>query len=217
MLNVTRFVKRAVHSGAWLMKCNEISMNERATAMQIPNIELPYPNEHVDFEAVFSDPEIDPSAWVAPNAIVLGRVKIGAKASVWYNCVLRGDGERIEIGDETNIQDGSILHIDFGWPCILGKRVTLGHNAIVHGSVVQDGALIGIAATVLSRCTIGEGALIAAGAVVLEGTQVPPHTLWTGCPAKQVKELNPAQRERLGMTYRHYVNNAVVFRARYGK
>jgi len=184
--------------------------------MDIPPIDLPYPEEHVDIEAVFSEPKIDPTAWIAPNAVVIGRVSIAARASVWYNCVLRGDSERIEVGEETNIQDGSILHHDFGWPCILGNRVTLGHNAIVHGSVVEDGALIGIAATVLSRCVIGAGALIAAGAVVLEGTKVPPHTLWTGCPAKQVKELNPAQRERLAMTYRHYVNNGAVFRARYG-
>lgn len=179
-----------------------------------PPIELPYPGEHVDIDAIFSDPVIDPSAWIAPSAMINGRVKIGARASVWFNCVLRGDSEFIEVGDETNVQDGSILHVDVGYPCILGKRVTLGHNAIVHGSVVRDGALIGIAATVLSRCEIGEGALIAAGAVVLEGTIVPPHTLWTGCPAKQVKELSPPQRERLAATYKHYVNNGAVYRAR---
>ena len=180
------------------------------------HIPLPYPDAHVDIAAVFTDSRIDPTAWVAPNAIVNGRVSIGARASIWYNCVLRGDSEFIEVGEETNVQDGSILHIDEGYPCILGKRVTLGHNAIVHGSVVKDGALIGIAATVLSRCVIGEGALIAAGAVVLEGTTVPPHTLWIGCPAKQVKELSSEQRQRLAATYKHYVNNAVVYRARYG-
>jgi gamma-carbonic anhydrase len=107
--------------------------------------------------------------------------------------------------------------VDRGYPCVLGKRVTLGHNAIVHGSVVHDGALIGIAATVLSRCVIGEGALIAAGALVLEGTNVPPHTLWVGSPAKQVKELTPEQRERLAQTYRHYVNNGAVYLQRYGR
>ncbi|HLX59977.1 MAG TPA: gamma carbonic anhydrase family protein [Planctomycetota bacterium] len=180
-----------------------------------PSIALPYPDAHVDIAAVFSEPTIDPTAWIAPNAVVTGRVSIGPRASIWYNCVLRGDSEFIEVGEETNVQDGSILHIDEGYPCILGKRVTLGHNAIVHGSVVKDGALIGIAATVLSRCVIGEGALIAAGAVVLEGTIVPPHTLWTGCPAKQVKELSPLQRERLAATFKHYVNNGAVYRARY--
>lgn len=182
-----------------------------------PHIDLPYPDEHVDIDAIFSDPEIDPTAYIAPSAMINGRVKIGAHATVWFNTTLRGDSEYIEVGDETNIQDGSILHVDVGFPCILGKRVTLGHNAIVHGSTVKDGALIGIAATVLSRCVIGEGALIAAGAVVLEGTIVPPHTLWTGCPAKQVKELSAAQRERLAATYRHYVNNGAVYRARYPK
>ena len=180
-----------------------------------PHIDLPYPDEHVDIPAIFSEPAIDPSAWIAPGAVVNGRVTIGARASIWYNCVLRGDSEFIEVGEETNVQDGSILHVDVGYPCVLGKRVTLGHNAIVHGSVVKDGALIGIAATVLSRCVIGEGALIAAGAVVLEGTIVPPHTLWTGCPAKQIKELTPPQRERLAATFKHYVNNGAVYKMRY--
>jgi carbonic anhydrase/acetyltransferase-like protein (isoleucine patch superfamily) len=180
-------------------------------------ITLPYPDEHVDIDSIYTFPTIDPTVWIAPNAIVNGRVTLKARASVWYNCVLRGDSEFIEVGEETNIQDGSILHIDRGFPCILGKRVTLGHNAIVHGSTVHDGALIGIAANVLSRCVIGEGALIAAGALVLEGTKVPPHTLWVGSPAKQVKELSPEQRERLAQTYRHYVNNGAVYLARYGR
>jgi gamma-carbonic anhydrase len=185
--------------------------------MSKSKIVLPYPDVHCDVDAVFSTPQIAPSAWIAPSAVVNGRVIIKARASVWYNCVLRGDQERIEIGEETNVQDGSILHIDDGYPCVLGNRVTLGHNAIVHGSVVKDGALIGIAATVLSRCVIGEGALIAAGALVLEGTVVPPHTLWVGTPAKQVKELTAQQRERLAVTYQHYVNNGAVYLARYGR
>jgi len=181
------------------------------------SIELPYPDEHVDIDAIYTHPTIDPTVWIAPNAIVNGKVTLKARSSVWYNCVLRGDSEFIEIGEETNIQDGSILHVDRGYPCILGKRVTLGHNAIVHGAVVGDGALIGIAATVLSRCIVGEGALIAAGALLLEGTKVPPHTLWIGAPAKLAKELDPAQRERLAQTYRHYVNNGAAYLARYGR
>ena len=181
------------------------------------NIALPYPDEHVDIEAIFSRPLIDSTAWVAQNAVVNGRVTLKARSSVWYNCVLRGDGERIEVGEESNVQDGSVLHVDQGNPCILGKKVTLGHCAVVHGSVVHDGALIGIAATVLSRCVIGEGALIGAGALVLEGTTVPPHTLWVGTPAKQMMDLTAQQRERLAATYRHYVNNAAVYLARYGR
>ena len=177
---------------------------------------VPYPDEHWDWRAINSRPEIDSTAWVAPNAIVLGRVRLKARSSIWYGCVLRGDQEWIEVGEETNVQDGSILHVDEGYPCILGDRVTLGHRAIVHGSVVERGALIGISATVLSRCVIGEGALIAAGAVVLEGTHVPPHTLWAGCPARQMRELTEAQRARLAATYQHYVNNSSGFAAALG-
>lgn len=182
-----------------------------------PKPALPYPDEHVGWDALHCRPIVNSTAWIAPGAIVLGRVQLKAHCSVWYGCVLRGDGEFIEVGEETNVQDGSILHVDQGYPCILGNRVTLGHKAIVHGSVVEDGALIAIGATVLSRCVIGAGALIAAGALVLEGTQVPPHTLWAGCPAKQLKELEPRQRERLAVTYRHYVNNGAACLVRYGR
>lgn len=181
-----------------------------------PPASVPYPDVHWDWRAINARPEIDPTAWVASDAIVLGRVRLKARSSIWYGCVLRGDFEWIEVGEETNVQDGSILHVDFGHPCILGNRVTLGHRAVVHGSVVGDGALIGISATVLSRCVIGEGALIAAGAVVMEGVHVPPHTLWAGCPARQLKELSTAQRERLAATYQHYVNNSAAYRTVFG-
>lgn len=178
---------------------------------------FPYPDQPTDWEALHAEPIIDPTAWVAPGAVVMGRVRLKARSSVWYGCILRGDGEFIEVGEETNVQDGSILHVDAGWPCILGDRVTLGHRAIVHASVVEDGALVGIGATILSRCRVGKGALIAAGAVVLEGTEIPPHTLWAGCPARQIKELSEEQRERLAATYRHYVNNAAAFAARFAR
>jgi len=179
--------------------------------------DVPYPNEHWNWDALRSPAVIDPTAWVAPGAVVYGRVRLQARASVWYGCILRGDQEWIDVGEETNVQDGSILHVDVGYPCILGQRVTLGHRAIVHGATVEDDALIGIAATVLSRCVIGRGALIAAGALVLEGTHVPPGTLWAGCPARQIKELTPEQCERLASTYRHYVNNAAGHRAHFAR
>jgi len=179
-----------------------------------PNLD---PTAHFDWRAIWCRPLIDSTAWVAPNAIVMGRVRLKARSSVWYNCVIRGDGDYIEVGEDTNVQDGSILHVDFGYPCILGNRVTLGHAAIVHGSVVGDGALIGISATVLSRCVIGDGALIAAGAVVMEGTVVPPRTLWAGCPARQLRELTPEQISRLDHTWRHYVDNGQACLMRYGR
>lgn len=175
------------------------------------------PDVHLDWRALWCAPQIDPTAWVAPNAVVLGRVRLKARSSVWYNCTLRGDSDYIEVGEDTNVQDGSILHIDFGYPCVLGNRVTLGHSAIVHGSVVEDDALIGISATVLSRCVIGAGALIAAGALVKEGTIVPPRTLWAGCPARQLGSLTPDLMTRLEQTWRHYVNNSKACLARYGR
>lgn len=193
---------------------DQIKLDWPLSGQHLPDVPpVPYPDEHWDWRAINCRPQIDLTAWIAPGAIVLGRVRLKARSSIWYGCVLRGDQEWIEVGEETNVQDGSILHVDDGYPCILGDRVTLGHRAIVHGSVVKDGALIGISATVLSRCVIGEGALIAGGALVLEGTYVPPHTLWGGCPARQLKELTPAQRERVAATYRHYVNNSAGYRA----
>ena len=178
---------------------------------------LPYADKSLDWESLWIRPFIDESAWIAPGAVVLGRVAVGAGSSVWYGCVLRGDSDALIVGDETNIQDGSILHADAGWPCRLGNRVSLGHRATVHASIVEDGALIAMGATVLSRCVVGEGALVAAGAVVLEGTHIPPHTLWAGCPAKQIKELDEANRARLAHTHQHYVNEATAYLARFGR
>ena len=175
---------------------------------------VPFPDQHWDWRAIHSQTLIDPSAWVAPGVGLYGRVRLGARSSIWFGCMLRGDQEWIEIGSDSNIQDGTILHVEHGgFPCVIGDRVTVGHRAVVHGAIVGDGALIGIGALVLSRCLVGEGALVAAGAVVLEGTRIPPHTLWAGCPARQIRELTAEQRGRLETTYQHYVNNTVAHRA----
>ena len=173
--------------------------------------DLPYPEERIDQDAIRSLPQIDPTAWVSPGAVVIGRVRLKAHSSVWFGSVLRGDDAYIEIGRESNVQDGSILHIEPGHSCILGDRVTLGHRATVHAAVVDDDAMIGIGATVLSRATIGKGALIAAGALILEETEVPPGTLWAGVPARQIRELTPLQKERMSATYKHYVNLAALY------
>ncbi|HVZ50269.1 MAG TPA: gamma carbonic anhydrase family protein [Gemmatimonadaceae bacterium] len=148
---------------------------------------------------------IDPTCFIHDRATVLGIVTIGAHASVWPGAVLRADTDRIEIGDESNVQDGAVLHCDEGIPCIVGKRVTIGHRAVVHGAVVEDGALIGIGAIVLNGARIGAGALVGAGAVVAEGMQVPPHTLVLGVPGKVRGPLSDEQRARVAGGYAAYV------------
>lgn len=156
---------------------------------------------------------IHPTAFIHPEAVVLGRVSLGAASSVWPSAVLRGDTDRIEIGDESNVQDGAVLHCDEGVPCIIGRRVTIGHRAVVHGAVVEDGALIGIGAVVLNRARIGAGSLVAAGAVVVEGTVVPPNSLVVGVPAKVKGELSDELRARVANGHKAYVELAARHRA----
>lgn len=200
------------------MKDSDLYRGWPRITVSIPEQPEPaYPEERCDWDALWCMPVIDPTAWVSPGAAVLGRVRMKAKSSVWYGCVLRGDNAHIEVGEETNVQDCSILHVEPDLPCILGSRVTLGHRATVHSSIVEDRALIGIGATVLSGCVIGRGALVAAGALVLEGTHVPPGTLWAGVPARQIKELTEEQEERLALTYRHYVNLGALYIRRFGR
>lgn len=138
-------------------------------------------------------PKIHPTAFIAPTATIIGDVEIGPDSSVWYGCVLRGDIAPIRIGARTNIQDNSVLHVDADAPCTLGDDVTVGHLALVHGSTVADGTLVGMKAALLSRSKIGPGSLIAAGSVVLEGQEVPAQSLVAGVPAKVKRELSPEQ------------------------
>lgn len=157
----------------------------------------------------FGSPEIDSTAWIAPGAVVVGRVRIGAESSVWYGTVLRADSEEVVIGNKVNIQDQCGMHSDPGEPAILHDNVSLGHKAMVHGAVVEEGALIGIGATVLGGARVGTGALVAAGALVPPGKVVPPHTLWAGVPGKVVRELNDNDRLVLEHTPTHYAALAV--------
>lgn len=139
-------------------------------------------------------PHVDRAAFVAPGAVVIGKVTLGPASSVWYGCILRADLERIEVGADTNIQDGCILHADPGLPIVLGDRVTLGHGAVVHGAVVEDDVMIAMRATVLNGARIGAGSVVAAGAVVLPGTEVPPGSVVAGVPGKVRKDVGDAER-----------------------
>src|SRR5262245_9804384 len=148
---------------------------------------------------------IDPSAFIARGAMVLGDVHLGREASVWYNAVLRGDTDRITIGDESNIQDLSMVHADPGIPCSVGRRVTVGHRVILHGCTIEDDCLIGMGAIVLNGVRIGAGSVIGAGAVLIEGMQVPSKSLVLGVPGRVVREVDEVMRQRIEHAWRHYV------------
>jgi carbonic anhydrase/acetyltransferase-like protein (isoleucine patch superfamily) len=142
-------------------------------------------------------PKIHPSVFIAPGTMIIGDVTIDEESSVWFNCVLRGDLDRIEVGARTNIQDSAVVHLDKGFPCIIGDDVTVGHGAIVHGCTIGNGALIGIGAIILSGAKIGEGAMVAAGALVREGQDIPPKTLAVGLPAQIRRDLTEVDLERM--------------------
>ncbi len=154
------------------------------------------------------EPEINPDAWVAPGAVVVGRVRVGRATSVWYGSVLRADDEVIVIGEECNIQDLCCLHSDPGEPAVLEDRVSLGHRAIVHGAHVEQGSLIGIGAVVLGGARIGAGTLVAAGAVVTPGMQIPPGVLAAGVPATVLREASEDDRALMARVPDSYVSKA---------
>lgn len=157
-------------------------------------------------------PRIAASAWVADSAQVMGEVEIGENSSLWFGAIVRGDTETIRIGDNTNIQDGSVLHADVGMPLTIGNNVTVGHQVMLHGCTVGDGALIGIGAIVLNGAKIGKGCIVGAGALVTEGKEFPDGSMIIGSPAKAVRELTPAQKEGLIKSAIHYVENAALYK-----
>lgn len=160
-------------------------------------------------------PSIDASAFVAPGAIVVGDVRLGPRASVWYGAVLRGDMDRIVVGEATNLQDGTIVHVDEGVPCLVGSRVGVGHRAVLHGCVVEDECLVGMGAILLNHVRVGTGSVIGAGAVVPEGVAIPPGSLVLGVPARVVRQVDAVLRERIHATVEHYL--ALAERHRVGQ
>jgi carbonic anhydrase/acetyltransferase-like protein (isoleucine patch superfamily) len=159
-------------------------------------------------------PSIPESCYIDISAQVIGDVTLGDRSSVWMNAVLRGDVHSIRIGKGSNVQDCAVLHgMRYKYPVIVGDSVTIGHNATVHGCVVEDACLIGIGAMILNNARIGEGSIIAAGALVPEGTIVPPRTLWAGVPAKQRRALGDEDKKAILM----YANNYLDYTAAYLK
>lgn len=149
-----------------------------------------------------------PTSWIAPTAAVIGKVRLDAGASVWFNAVLRGDNELIHIGENSNVQDGTVMHTDMGSPLTLGKGVTVGHNAMLHGCTVGDHSLIGIGAVVLNDAVIGKHCIIGANALITEGKHIPDGSMVMGSPGKVVRELTAEQKRGLEANAGNYVHNA---------
>lgn len=151
-------------------------------------------------------PQIDPTAFIAPGAVIIGDTVIGAESSVWFGSIIRGDVNFVRIGKRVNIQDGCVCHVNHDdCPLILEDDVSVGHQVVLHGCKLEQGCLIGIGARVLDRAVIGSQSLIAAGSVVREGTVVPPGELWAGVPAVKKRDLTPQARAELLATAEHYV------------
>ncbi len=166
------------------------------------------------YDTQFHPELIAGSAFLAPNATVLGDVQIGEDSSVWFGAVVRGDTEAIRIGSSTNIQDACVLHADPGLPCVIGDRVTVGHAAIVHGAVVEQDVMIGMRAVILNGARIGTGSIIGAGAVVAEGTTIEPNSLVFGLPGKRVRATTEEQRTWIARAAEHYVAAARAYAAK---
>lgn len=148
---------------------------------------------------------VAPDAFIAPTAVLRGAVTVGARSSVWFGCVLRGDLAPVIVGTDTNVQDGCILHVEIDGPVVLGDRVTVGHRAVVHGCTVEDDCLIGIGSVILSNARIGHHSIIAAGALVPEGKQIPPQSIVMGVPGKVVREVTDQEMRRIDHNWRVYV------------
>lgn len=157
-------------------------------------------------------PDVHPDAWLAPTAILIGKVRVAADASIWFGAVLRGDIDEIVVGPRSNVQDNVVMHTEHGSPAVLGADVSVGHGAVVHGCTVEDGCLIGMNASVLTGAVVGRESLVAAGAVVLEGTVVPPRSLVAGVPAKVRRPLTDDEVAAIRGNAERYVPRAKAYR-----
>ncbi len=166
----------------------------------------------IEFEG--ATPRIDPDAWIAPGAVVIGDVWIGPRSSIWFGCVVRGDTNYIRIGAGSNIQDGSILHVNRGeFPCLIGNDVTVGHAAIVHACTLMDRAFVGMGATVLDGAVIEPDGMLAAGALLTPGKRLPARELWAGSPAKKLRDRSPEEIAAFQATATHYSELSARYRA----
>ncbi len=155
---------------------------------------------------------IDESVFIAPGAVVLGDVRLGAQSSIWYNAVLRADTDTISIGPRTNVQDGAVIHVDAGQPCLIGAGVTIGHRAVVHGGLVEDDVLIGIGAIVLSGARIGHDCIIGAGSLVTGHSVIPSRSMVLGVPGRVVRQLTDEEVQSIHTAAEHYVEYGAKYK-----
>lgn len=167
-------------------------------------------------DVLVTGPDIDPQAWIAPGASVLGDVRLEPQASVWYGCVLRGDCERITVGARSNLQDLTVVHADPDFATAIGADVAVGHRAILHGCTIEDRVLVGMGAIVLNGAHIGTGSVIGAGALITQGTTIPPNSLVLGAPGKVVRETTDAERAGIVRNTEVYVELMLRHRAATG-
>jgi carbonic anhydrase/acetyltransferase-like protein (isoleucine patch superfamily) len=165
-----------------------------------------------EFELDGRRPRVHPDAYVAPTAVLIGDVELGAGASVWFGAILRGDESTITIGRGSNVQDGTVIHCSAGLPTVVGENVTIGHRACLEGCVVEDGALVGTGSIMLQRSRLGKGAMLAAGSVLGEGREVPAGHLAAGIPAEVKKELSGSSADWVVRPAQHYRENSVRYR-----
>ena len=157
-------------------------------------------------------PVVHPTAFIASTARIFGDVAIGAEAVVMFGVVIRAETDRVVVGEETNLQDNAVLHTDRGYPTLIGRRVTVGHLALVHGAVVGDHCLVGMGAIALNGAVMGEGSWLAAGSMLGEGKEIPPWTIAVGTPARPLREIRPEERERAEMGVEEYLTLGATYR-----
>ncbi len=155
---------------------------------------------------------IDETVFIASGVVILGDVRIGAQSSVWYNAVLRGDTATIDIGPRTNVQDGAVIHVDAGMPCLIGTGVTIGHRAVVHGALIEDDVLIGIGAIVLSGARISHDCIIGAGSLVTGHSVIPPRSMVLGVPGRVVRQLTDEEVQSIRAAAEHYVEHGARYK-----
>jgi carbonic anhydrase/acetyltransferase-like protein (isoleucine patch superfamily) len=158
-------------------------------------------------------PQIHPDSWIAPDANLIGKVVVEEGASIWFGATIRADHEEIRVGAGSNVQENTVMHIDHGFPLIIGQNCTIGHKVMLHGCVIGDNSLIGMGATVLNGARIGRNCLIGAGALITEGKEIPDGSLVMGAPGKVVRQLDPAEIGKLEASALHYQENMRRFRA----